>query len=1496
MKNRFKRLIALLLTVVFVFMAMPTFAFAQTAVAEEEESADLETESGEEESLPPEGFKLLYDRNFSEGWPFTNGLSVSMKNQALTFDYERTYTGQYNYFGRFSALGSGDGYVQYSWGTTEAESLVTEFDIKADDYVDYSGYIYYIRTKGGNGPGAVFYLIGVSGNALYYYDYGYKAEKPGDAIPDPETGEPLTLQSVASGAKGVKIGDLSNEWIKLSILFDYSTGGIRGKEFTCTISWQKADGTTGSHSQLLRSNISWAVDEDGEYILENGECVDTNKLSPKADFFRMGYAGAPSATCYGTSYCIDNLRIYEGSTEQFMTIDEKWGLKNGTSVKSDMKPTIEILGKENLDVVSSTVIAMKVGVDYCLNNNKREPIFSKMEGDEEIAYGAPRKIDGKVYVPLMRLLDATGLPYYVHKDGQSIDITTGQSVSYITIGSNIASVNGEKVFLTAAPGYYEDDNGNKFLMFAMDDIESLLSGWYITYDDLGLIIFATTDNYYDRENDLAEMRDMMGEFVFEYKTGEEVYEDAKVNTNNFDHPYLLADQDMFDTLRSVYLAEEGSPEYDATVLRGITKIISNAETYYKRWATPSDITYNDNGKEVKIYDEYVGLLTDREMDDKQLMFRKTVSFGDTDIHLGYSLYQPYIYAGADAVQRAVDRGNDPNAAYVIGDGGWITGYDNDEYVEYTYNDKVYSGYGHFFTFEGYERCIATDYNGYDPEGGRTKIDSLTEYIATMALAYQITRDDKYLLCGYDALLRLGQWTNWAPGHFLDCATGTLQASCFYDWGYDRINELGAMGVTSVIDGQPLSTETIAKIIYTHGIYAGYRAVTGQGVPPKANRAQGNITSFRSQYNNWNAVCSSGMAAGVFALMDYAAPELDGVLQLDVNNPDSESTALKNNVSAQIRELFVRCFKGITSVGLDQYAPDGSYSEGVGYWNFGTGRVFVWGELLMTVCGTDYGMFNAPGLDMTCQYAYSACSSDFISFPYSDGSMGRLTFTHFYFAGQQLGQQELIDIRTAQLEQFPETMGRFDLFFYPLGTVAKLPDTLDYYSAGVDMFTTRSSWESSALYTGVIGGKNKTADHNQIDAGHFIYYNEKVTWFIDIGCESYNVYGYGNVEYKYRYYRSKPEGHNTICITTDQKNVPFGQVYDSEARAYEVMIEDNPHGSYAKFDMTETLGPQCNYWKRGILLTNDRQTTVIQDEISLNTTSNLYWFAHFSYNELVDEYILESDGKTVYLINYGAQTGKGASGNYDKEDDIWMRATLVANSSKLKFEVWDAYTYVHSSVQSAGESENKFGVDRFTHKANYNANYYTFVGGESVANGGRHETGRDGIRKLVVRAEQDISFEMAVVIEMVDRDPAARYTVGYEWQYMDGSATYGPWAPTADNRFKADYVPESDALDRTTYKLSMFRDISKYLAMVTRAENVDIYLTTNYEEFYRFLASAKYLSVKYKEQIATVDTYKESNQAFLQVIEIFDMYRNEIVSVANSRDAVCESLLGVTITD
>ena len=43
------------------------------------------------------------------------------------------------------------------------------------------------------------------------------------------------------------------------------------------------------------------------------------------------------------------------------------------------------------------------------------------------------------------------------------------------------------------------------------------------------------------------------------------------------------------------------------------------------------------------------------------------------------------------------------------------------------------------------------------------------------------------------------------------------------------------------------------------------------------------------------------------------------------------------------------------------------SGGSGYWAYGTNNLFYMIECLDSAMGTDYGLFNAPGLDTTCYF-------------------------------------------------------------------------------------------------------------------------------------------------------------------------------------------------------------------------------------------------------------------------------------------------------------------------------------------------------------------------------------------------------------------------------------------------------------------------------------------------------------------------------------------------
>jgi hypothetical protein len=168
-----------------------------------------------------------------------------------------------------------------------------------------------------------------------------------------------------------------------------------------------------------------------------------------------------------SSFCIDNFMIYndsktptdaDGNAVSGTPIDgindvEKWGY--GVKVSENATKTIPIKGGAVSNSYLDEAVIMKVGSNYMLSDNKkRKAIFKSFETGE--AYGAPRKIDGIVYVPFEALLTATGYPVYVHDDGISYDISTAGGSSMLTIGRDTAIVNGKKVDLTAAPAVIAD--------------------------------------------------------------------------------------------------------------------------------------------------------------------------------------------------------------------------------------------------------------------------------------------------------------------------------------------------------------------------------------------------------------------------------------------------------------------------------------------------------------------------------------------------------------------------------------------------------------------------------------------------------------------------------------------------------------------------------------------------------------------------------------------------------------------------------------------------------------------------------------------------------------------------------------------------------------------------------------------------------------------------------------------------------------------------------
>ena len=131
----------------------------------------------------------------------------------------------------------------------------------------------------------------------------------------------------------------------------------------------------------------------------------------------------------------------------------------------------------------------------------------------------------------------------------------------------------------------------------------------------------------------------------------------------------------------------------------------------------------------------------------------------------------------------------------------------------------------------------------------------------------------------------------------------------------------------------------------------------------------------------------------------------------------------------------------------------------------------------------------------------------------------------------------------------------------------------------------------------------------------------------------------------------------------------------------------------------------------MMLTDNRETVVIQDEVALNGIGDLAWVVHTAQRIEV-----EDDGRSAYLINID-NTGKRTM----------IRATIVSTYDEFKFSVLEKNTQILNAT-------NRYSSEQFD---------------------------RSGVQRLAIIAKGAISLNVAVVFEHVTNRYTAEPTT-YEW--------------------------------------------------------------------------------------------------------------------------------------
>ena len=1332
MKSWHKRLLSLILALSMLLSCFTVLVFA-------------DDESGEETEGNTEPV-VVYNRDFQDGWGVFNGLGnekAQMKKHNFFIDKEVTSDYSYNYFARFEladtiALGQAanatDGFAQLGFESLNyphSKHVFIEFDIKIDDLCNI-GNILYMRTEGGNGVGSNIQLLNINNERLFVLPSYYKSQE------------------------GIEMG---SEWLNIVIDFDY---------------------TTPDKDPLSHFELTITVNDTETFTAS----VDTSEGHAGLDIFRFGVPpvgnAEASAERAGQSFCLDNLQAYINADAR-LTDAELDAAGYGTLVDVNQIKTVVIDGNSQgmtKEEILNGALCFKVGVDYALNKGKQIDLTATEN------CGAPVLHEGKVMVPFQALLNylGSGVEY---ADGKTYAISIGIGVAYVTIGRTLATVNGEVIELSTAPGFYTDpETGNKYPVVALDDIEKIFPGYYVTYDDMGLIVFCQVDNILSRENELSAMLDLMNRFIYNFIDEDEVYERAKELTNDFTHPYLFGGQEVYDKLIAIYLGED-TTDYGIDLKEGITYQVQRAYHFYAHFAKPAGLSAaldEETGEQIYIKDTVV----DRE---------------------GARNFPAYYDENGELAATALD------APY-----GGLNPYKSDlETLNFPH--------------------LAT--NGYDPGGGRqAESGTVTGWAYDIAFGYIITGDIRLAQLAYDILVAVGEWDHWCPGHFLNCADAAQKYAMAMDWIYQGVlslengaydDELGTN--VGKLPSKYYEAGYLEELLYKNGLRMGYLVSSGQH--HGHIRPQGDVCYYTTMANNWNAVCTAGMWLAALSLM--GSEEMGQLGTGEGEQPYSKTAAWLVANNLQTLALY----------GMTQYAPDGSYVESPGYWGYGTNSMYLGLMSLWRCLGDDFGYLDAPGMDKTCYFACQVESSEFNTFSYHDGGVQQMDTSSFFFVAEASDDPVLREIRLLHLKNGKDISIR-DLLYFPYETSnsgAKVELPLDYYMEGIDAFVTRSSWEKGALYAGIIGGMN-SASHGQVDSGSFVYHNDGKIWITDIGSDTYNIYGYFNgqngapANTRYRYYRMNAEGHNTVAITSQPLTLPYGQKLSAGGDITDWF--SNEFGSYAIIDQTDVYGGYANFARRGMMLTNDRKTLVIQDEIALDGVQTMYWFAHFDITNIT--YEIAANGRTMYLY--------------------WMKNNQIVQTLRLTIVSRNAYEKF--TVTTAGETEE----DRLLKGDNGTVDYAF-----SKANGAAEsEKPRNLLRRIAIKAHTN-TMQMAVCIELIDSvsDP-----VGY--------STLVPMDS---------WVPQQGITEDTTDKTNLrgaanIKNIKSEVKEINQLIENKRHLTSRLLLFYYDLCDIYYISINffpedlrdYAKELADYDTAKA----------IYDAYITTINRTANATRGISQMLI------
>jgi hypothetical protein len=443
---------------------------------------------------------------------------------------------------------------------------------------------------------------------------------------------------------------------------------------------------------------------------------------------------------------------------------------------------------------------------------------------------------------------------------------------------------------------------------------------------------------------------------------------------------------------------------------------------------------------------------------------------------------------------------------------------------------------------------------------RTQTRRVLDRVSTLALMYRLTQRDPYQKRAVAELRAAAAFRDWNPTVFPDTADLAHAFALGYDWLYNSLSNDERSWMRDAVVSKAL--DPVIPIYAREG-----------GWP-------------RDHYNA-NMICNAGIGMAVLAIAG------DTINAADQSTNDKCSTVLR------------QVFESIPH-GLATYGVEGSWPEGMAYWESVTHSVCAFFSALQTALGNDYGLSAFHGVDRAGRYRIHMTGPTGKVFNFADSPEDIGLSPELFWMAKRFTMTPYAWSEQKALERGtrPDV---YDLAWFDPNAKAPQQQTPpwppDAIFRGVDIACFRSAWDDpNALYLAVKGGDNKVP-HAHLDLGSFVLDAGGVRWAADLGTDDYDLPGYLGNRQRWSYYRTRTESHNTLLF--DDQN------QDTRAEARITRQEFAPDFSWVQIDLSRAnAGNSGNsgkikQWTRRFAMAQ-RQSVLIGDSVRSDQPVEVIW--------------------------------------------------------------------------------------------------------------------------------------------------------------------------------------------------------------------------------------------------------------------------------------------------